>query len=227
MLSRKSASFTVLPRFRMWSLLLTLSTLSLMMSLPAHAGFVAPTSYDMIGGGTSSLNTTLWDEPYPQTSNYQALSGRLGELTDGIVATGNWDIPGPYVGWKDNSVASPTIKFHFDSFPVSITKFGIHFNSWYRPSSVDITDGVNSYNFAVPYQGGHEWIDFSSVNLTGNLFTLKLNNDTSAWNKDWIMISEVRFEGCALNPVPIPPSVILFGSGLLGLVGVGRKFKKL
>jgi hypothetical protein len=232
MVSRKSASFAVLPRFRMWSFLLTLSAVSLMMGLPAHADVLAPTSYNMIGGGTSSLNTTLWDRTYPQTSNYQTLAGSKGDLTDGIVTTLNWgstpNAPDVYVGWYEWDVRNPTIIFHFGN-PVVINHIDIHGNDGYKPGSVDFTIGSNTYHFQV-FQtavGAANWYGFDLPSaLIGESLTMTLNDrtfaDKTGFPTDWIMIDEVTFNGSA---VPIPGAVWLLGSGLIGLGG-WRRFRK-
>ena len=75
----------------------------------AAAGNVVPTSYDMLNGQTGSF--TYWDDSYngtgsPTTSG-DLLTGGLGDLTDGVIATENWfSTPGPYVGWDS---ITPTI----------------------------------------------------------------------------------------------------------------------
>ena len=81
----------------------------------AEASFVTPTSYDMPNGYTGSYE--YWDESYTGSGNTAAdgdpLSGGLGDLTDGVVASDNWYVveaplgPGPYVGWT----IDPTISF--------------------------------------------------------------------------------------------------------------------
>jgi len=218
-------------KYRVSYVYVLIMTLALLLGGPlenVQAAPISPLSYDMINGGNSSLSSSLRDDSYTGgTGNpavpYSSLSGGLGDLTNGIVATGNWDTqPGPYVGWKDNVVPSPTITFHFDGL-MDIGQVGIHMNSWYRPSTVDIIMGGTSLNFPVPYQGGHEWIYFSTSDLTGDTLLLRLNDDTTAWNKDWILISEVSFDG---SPVPAPAAILLLGSGLAGLAGVRRKFRK-
>ena len=82
---------------------------------------LTPTSYDMINGNTSSQNTSLRDDTYtggtgnPHT-DHSSLAGGKGDLTDGITSTANWDTnPAPYVGWRQSSLASPIITFHFGS----------------------------------------------------------------------------------------------------------------
>lgn len=72
----------------------------------AQAGQIAPVSYDMLNGETGSF--TYYDETYNGSGNPQgtlsALSGGLGDLTDGVIASQNWNVAeqaanGPYVGW--------------------------------------------------------------------------------------------------------------------------------
>jgi len=96
----------------------------------AHAVAITPSSYDMPNGygqGTASGMYNYWDANYTGTGNKTTdgayLSGGLGKLTDGVVATQSWLQPdgtsqqniggtGPYVGWTN---INPTIIFHFAS----------------------------------------------------------------------------------------------------------------
>ena len=88
----------------------------------ADADLIQPVSYDMLNGQASTYS--YWDESYSgsgdPTENYSPLSGGLGDLTDGIIATENWyiveapDGPGPYVGWRIDPI---TITFHFEGAP--------------------------------------------------------------------------------------------------------------
>ncbi len=69
------------------------------------------------------------------------------------------------------------------------------------------TDNWNNYGWSFPTE------DFTDVSLIGQLYT---SNGTSG---------TVIFEASAA-PIPEPGTMILFGSGLIGLVGFRRKFKK-
>jgi hypothetical protein len=72
---------------------------------------------------------------------------------------------------------------------------------------------------------------FNTVGTTGvsfpaeaNSFNLPdANNVALAATSDF---SNLSFVDCPPQPVPIPPTALLLGSGLLGLVGFRRKFKK-
>ena len=216
---------------------LTLFVLTFSLVAPAQGDILTPSSYDMIGGGTSSppFNHRLWDEKYPQTSNYQPLSGGLGDLTDGLITTSNWTHSTDYiyyVGWYEGDLRNPTIDFYF-SGPVTITDIGIHFNAGYVPGSVHFTVGSTTENFDVDHvnPGGGaaaRWVDFALTSPSiGDSIQVTLNDrasndvDIPGWPTDWILLTEVQFEG---SPVPIPGAVWLLGSGLIGLVGIRRKF---
>jgi hypothetical protein len=89
----------------------------------ALAQQIFPTSYDMLNGN----NENFWylDRSYNGSGNSTQpssfLSGGLGDLADGIIATDNWGVEpappanGPYVAWDRNQPPgmSPTITFHF------------------------------------------------------------------------------------------------------------------
>jgi hypothetical protein len=78
---------------------------------------VLPVSYSMPNVETGRF--TYYDDGYAgpaatgdPTSALSPLAGGLGDLTDGTIATANWNVtPALYVGW---SSITPTITFFFD-----------------------------------------------------------------------------------------------------------------
>ena len=206
------------------------------MIVSAQADIIIPTSYDMYNGGTSgNMVTTLRDDTYNGSGNpnvdYSYLSGGVGDLTDGVVASGIWIVdPVPYVGWWEffnPQGPSPVIEFHFAG-TVAIDEVSIHFEGFYNPSSVDIEMGSTSHNFSV-YQGNPKWVEFNSLGLSGNLLTLTLNDrlpdPVQGYANDWIIISEVKFESGSAS-IPEPTTMLLIGTGLVGLVVFRRQFRK-
>jgi hypothetical protein len=71
-------------------------------------------------------------------------------------------------------------------------------------------------------------IDLSDPLLEGQLLQIGFNNTATAYNPSGVYYDNICFDntgGCATPAVPVPAAVWLFGSGLLGLVGVARRRK--
>jgi PEP-CTERM motif len=202
----------------------------------ASADQLFATSYSMLNGGLSSPGTSLMDDTYSMPGSatpYTPLAGGLGDLTDGIAAIANWDVHGPYVGWSEGIVPSPTITFSFAN-TVNIEEVKISMNTGYNSASVTFSTPGSAFS-TLPVDGSlagaaNTWYDFTSLNLTGDSLTLTLNNrppDTIA--RDWILISEVQFYGSPVDrpdhPVPEPATMLLFGAGLTGLAAARRRKK--
>ena len=91
----------------------------------AHAVPISAVSYDMLNGNgvASSGNFNYWDLNYSgagaTTVDNAALSGGLGDLTDGVIASDNWINvenlagTGPYVGWRHVVAPDPKVTFRF------------------------------------------------------------------------------------------------------------------
>jgi len=191
---------------------------------PAWGAPVMPQSYEMINGGTGTY--TYWDDSYTGSGNqnvsYSYLSGGLGDLTDGVIATQNWNAtPGLYVGWDHGN--TPVIRFHF-STAVTLNAINAYVDDANGsggvslPGSVRIQMGSYDNTFAVSELTGSapKLLQFTGLNLSGTTLDLTLIRKNS-----WVMASEITFDGVA---VPIPGAVWLMGSGLLGLVG-WRRFR--
>nr|WP_321467408.1 PEP-CTERM sorting domain-containing protein [uncultured Desulfobulbus sp.] len=198
----------------------------LMASTISMAAPVSPTSYDMPNGYTGSYE--YWDESYNGAGNTTvsgaALSGGLGDLTDGVIATGNWYVveqpqgPGPYVGWSN---IDPEIIFHFAGNTVfdSVT---IYFDDANGAGGVSAPTGVtiNGTYFSVNDPTGSD--PFSVSFTLGNLTTDTLSIVLARGNQ-WVFASEFTFASAGTCPVPEPTTVLLFGAGLSGLAAVGRR----
>ncbi len=189
------------------------------------AAIVEPTSYDMLNGETGSRR--YWDKNYTgsgsTTTDRAALTGGLGDLTDGIVASDNWNIvenysgTGPYVGWWH---IDPIITFHF-SDRCDFETVRIHFDDSngygrvFSPESVTINN--MSFSVADPAGSAPFWAEFDITGVSTDTLEITLNRK----NGGWVFTSE--FDFTASSPVPVPGAVWLFASGLIGLAGVGRK----
>jgi len=180
---------------------------------PAWGAPIMPQSYEMINGGASTLN--YWDDSYNGSGNktvsYDKLSGGLGELTDGVIASQNWfDSPGPYVGW--NNSHTPVITFHF-STKVTINTINVYVDdsngagSVNLPGSVRIQMGSYDNSFVVSELAGAEpkLLQYTGLNLSGRELVLTLNHRTGAI---WLMASEITFDGTA-TPEPLPAILLL------------------
>jgi len=62
---------------------------------------------------------------------------------------------------------------------------------------------------------------FLGVQSTTDITRIELRSSTDGFN---FLFDDVRFESAA-STVPVPAAVWLFGSGLLGLIGVAKRKK--
>jgi hypothetical protein len=182
---------------------------------PAMAQTIFPTSYDMLNGNNE--NGAYLDRSYDgsgdPTQPNSFLSGGLGDLADGIIATQNWfDVEpappanGPYVGWDSNQPPgpNPTITFNFGC-TANIEEVTIYVDDSdgeggvNPPGSVNISMGGTSLSFGVTDPAGPEPFaaTFSGLGLTGTSLSLTLNHSSQ-----WVFLSEVTFEG-SCQPVSV------------------------
>ena len=169
----------------------------------------------MLNGTTGYYN--YWDEAYTgtgdTTGDLAPLSRGLGDLTDGILASGNWDdveAPpgnGPYVGWQD---IDPTITFFFD-FMVNFSKIRIHVddadgNGEVRlPNFIAVSVGETEVTFPIDDLPGPEpkLLEFDISGLKGSSLTLTLFRRSDSW----VLLSEVQFESQGKQAVVVSSSV--------------------
>jgi hypothetical protein len=201
---------------------------ALALSLPAHAALVAPTSYDMPNGDgqASGGSYNYWDKFYSgagsTTTDGAALSGGLGDLTDGVVASDFWFNvengagAGPYVGWYDPVTHNPVVTFHFAGSP-NITGINIHMDNShaggvFAPGAI-LVDGV-SQAFTAPVAGTIGWVGLTGLNLGGATHTIEFDQDPSLHG--WTFVSEIQFSGGAGAPEPGAWTLLIAGFGAAG-----------
>lgn len=182
---------------------------------------IAPTSYSMPNGyGQASGGTfNYWDKEYNGLGNTMtdgaALSGGLGNLTDGIIAAGNWNAvenaagTGLYVGWLN---INPTITFNFAATQ-NFSNLRIYFDDSDGSGGVSapLTVAINNITYTVSDPAGAEpfFADFNISGITSDQLTVTLNRGDL-----WVFASEFQFDTAA---VPEPSSWLLFGLGVLFL----------
>lgn len=197
----------------------------LLFSSMTQAAIVTPTSYDLINGNSGSFN--YWDDSYTGSGNNQqngaSLTGGLGDLTDGVIATQNWNLvegptgpQGPYVGWVNTN---PTVNFHFGSV-VNIDTITVYADdaNGYGGVAAPLSITINGTNFSVtdPSSADPLVLTFDNLSLTTADIDITFYRRSS-----WVFVSEVTFENS--SAVPVPAAAWLFASGLLGLIGISRK----
>ncbi len=160
-----------------------------------------PVSYDLLNGETGSY--TYFDDAYDgEGDNDVALAplwDGLGDLTDGVIATQNWNVtPGPYVGWRS---IQPTITFQFAN-PLAIDAVVLHLDDSngsggvYPPTDVRIVMGGTTLEFPVtdPPSGAPFAATFDGLGLYGDALALTLLDSAFSTSR-YMMLSEVEFYG--------------------------------
>lgn len=197
----------------------------------AMASPILPTSYDMPNGDgvISGGSFNYWDLNYTGTGNTSLdndpLSGGLGDLTDGVIASGNWSAvenvegTGPYVGWRAGLNGNPQITFHFDPGS-TIETVTVYVDDANGDGGVDLPDSViiNGVTFDIDqFLAGAEpkSFTFSNLGFVGDTMTIDL-----IASSEWVFASEITFDS---QPVPEPMTLAVLGAGAVALV---RKRKR-
>lgn len=113
--------------------------------------------------------------------------------------------------------------FHFDVNAVPFFVFGF-IDYWWTGIAITASDSEEHHWVS---DGSGEYIDDAcdvTVTLTWT--------DEGAWNDIWdpiqarVRINSVFFDNLDTAPVPVPSTMLLLGSGFIGLVGFRRKWRK-
>ena len=150
------------------------------------------------------------------TTDGAPLSGGLGDLTDGVIATDNLFVAeapagnGPYVGWT----IDPVITFNFAP-GTTVNAITIYVDDANGSGGVSTPGGVRINGGAPiglvdPATAVPLSFTFSDLNLTGPI-TLELGR-----NSQWVFMSEVTFDGRSTPVVPEPTTLALLGAALGG-----------
>lgn len=176
-------------------------------------------------GQASGGSFNYWDKAYTgagaTTTDGAALSGGLGDLTDGVVASDFWYNTensagtGPYVGWYDAVTPNPVITFNFAG-ATTVNGISIHVDNSYAgrvfaPGTI-LVDGVVQ-TFTAPTIGTIGWINLTGLNFTGASHTIEFDQDPNL--RGWTFVSEITFDGGAV-PEPATWTLMIGGFGLAG-----------
>ncbi len=186
-------------------------------------------SYDMNNGdGTASGgNYNYWDLNYTGSGatniDNAPLTGGVGDLTNGVIATDNWlnvEVAagtGPYVGWRVDTTPQPTVTFHLAS-PAQIDSVTVYVDDSNNnggvlpPASVDVGPAGGPYtNFTTPDPLGSAPTSYTFSNLELNSSSVELRFN---YLSSWIFVSEVTIDGIAV-PEPVAATLITIGLAAL------------
>lgn len=191
---------------------------------------VAASHYDMLNGygQANGGSFNYWDKAYTGSGNtsldFAPLSGGLGDLTDGVVATQRWDAvenlegTGPYVGWIN---INPVITFHFAGVQSFSQVLVWHddadgYGNVATPTAFEVTVGGLTQRFEITDPAGDAPFASTLVlgqGMTGDMLQLQVIRRDSV-----VMLSEVQ-----ISAVPEPQAWLLMGSGMLALLALRRR----
>lgn len=178
--------------------------------------FVTPTDFraESIGGGTDIATETgtmqiIAKDGYVldginvgETGDYKMSTGGTSVDVDGYLRVFDWFDPAPVFGTEEETLLSSTSDFTQQGTANPVL--------WNASGSFDLTTAM--------------WDDRDHVGLTlQNTLTATSGTEGEfAWIQKKAVGSQIIV---STSPIPVPAAVWLFGSGLLGLVGLARRKK--
>ncbi len=208
------------------------STADMATTAKALTGVPSGTNYLNYDFGTHS--TTLKDY-FWGTSTY--IEGKVPNQTGylgQVISTGyTSDMP----AWVNNGAAYPTWQFLFEQLQKSqaviifwkdvpggtkkhfMSVTGMNFNDANNNGTVDFSE-----NATITYIDPKDGQQYTSQiwQYTDGTLRLYYHND----NYNWYSGNTKIYMAESFGPVPLPGTLLLLGSGLLGLAGVRRRFKR-
>jgi hypothetical protein len=152
----------------------------------------------MLNGETGSYTyfDDLYDGDGDPTQALSPLSGGVGELIDGVIATENWNsTPGPYVGWV---TVDPTITCHFEEW-ISLDTLVLHvddsgYGGVHPPDDVTVVMGGTTRVFPITDPPGTDpfAIELGDLGMSGDTLEVTLADHSTS---DYMMLSELEFYG--------------------------------
>jgi len=161
-------------------------------------------------GSAHALQTTgvevydSFNAPSTNALNYaQLVPGREGQAA-------------PYVLFNTNAAGQVTLDFKNGYVGGAYFEYRIDHNVLTSGTAHPVVTGDYIYDgFWIPTPLALETHTLNATNMVEIRLALGGERD---WDFDW-----TAFYVAPAAPVPIPGALVLFGSGLLGLVGIGRK----
>jgi hypothetical protein len=203
---------------------------------------VTVTGYDVMNAEPSGFGL-LWSNSYNGTitnnGNLVNYAGGSGSMNNGVIENG---IAGtelflvsdkPVITvYLDGTYNVSTIELFggdiaYNGIPGILTGWTVGIGStsqYYSSTPFGDTCVSGLCNDYVTLNAGQQAIATNQFTLSG--FT---TDQSSLW-KNYFSIAEIKDDGQGTqgpaSPVPEPATLLLFGPSLIGLIGVGRKFKK-
>lgn len=213
--------------------------LSALVVAPARGDLLTVLRYDTPNGFGEAAggDFNYWDLKYngtgDTTTDGAPLTGGVGDLTDGVVASDFWynvenDAgTGPYVGWTS---INPTITFYFSGV-TSYQTIRVHvddsnFGGVSAPTSIFVADSQSHsqlFQISDVNSGTVRWLDLdvSGIGLAGNVLSLTLNRSNV-----WVFSDEIQTFGTTAVPEPGAMAMLVIGASSMGAIRLARRAPK-